>query len=484
MGNIISSYSNFQLGGSGDDSSAKEDIIKLTDSLDFIATYYILTMNFQSLRQLHEKKYCEELVILTSDIINKYFNDLEVAQLAQRVDSGSQKLVYFKKADIDSLNIPDSETKKIYCNEIAKFYIKIAHVFAAIVTTINPEYVYKDTFGNVVKKPLIKKDTIPSDVDFTVSKINLCSERIDALKGKGIIDDKMSIPNLEKTATTTATASSIVEEDNGYEHVDKNGDEHGDVDKIEDEDTVEEIVEEEQSGGDSNEQITIHPEICSVNLDRNGETNYLNEEPGINELIELYFDGDYDYKTGKFLGMTPKTEKKFQEDLKRFYSAFTDNHEMPADIKKFGDIKLRDYSKKSFCKTGKSASVQGSYKDELFIKYADNLKTMIQSVNNKQIELLAIINKIFVYVLDPVTKKDVIRINPDLNEEGLQEIVEQTRTLIVELYLKCEEDFVEGVKIYEAIVESQIFDTTQKHIDQLEKEKEKLIAPVASVIPM
>jgi hypothetical protein len=157
---------------------------------------------------------------------------------------------------------------------------------------------------------------------------------------------------------------------------------------------------------------------------------------------------------------------------------------MPADIKKFGDIKLRDYSKKSFCKTGKSASVQGSYKDELFIKYADNLKTMIQSVNNKQSELLAIINKIFVYVLDPVTKKDVIRINPDLNKEGLQEIVEQTRTLIVELYLKCEEDFVEGVKIYEAIVESQIFDTTQKHIDQLEKEKEKLIAPVASVIPM
>lgn len=483
MGNIISSYSNFQLGGSGDDSNAKEDIIKLTDSLDFIATYYILTMNFQSLRQLHEKKYCEELVVLTSDIINKYFNDLEVTQLAERVESGSQKLVYFKKSDIESLNIPDSETKKIYCNEIAKFYIKIAHVFAAIVTTINPEYIYKDTFGNVVKKPLMKKDTIPSDSDFTVSKINLCSERIDALKGKGIIDDETSSPKLKKTTTASANETAIIYEKNdiyedGHGHGDGNEDEHGDG-----EDKVEEFVEE-QSGGDGNEQITIHPEICSVNLDKNGETNYLNEEPGINELIDLYFDGDYDYKTGKFLGMTPKTEKQFQEDLKKFYSAFTDNHDMPADIKKFGDIKLRDYSQKEFCKTGKSESVKGSYKDELFIKYADNLKTMIRSVNNKQSELLEIINKIFVYVLDPVTKKDVIRINPDLNEEGLQEIVEQTRTLIVELYLKCEEDFVEGVKIYEAIVESQIFDTTQKHIHQLEKEKEKLITPFTGENPM
>jgi len=474
MGNIISSYSNFQLGGSGDDSNAKEDIIKLTDSLDFIATYYILTMNFQSLRQLYKKKYCEELVVLTSDIINKYFNDLEVTQLAERVESGSQKLVYFKKSDIESLNIPDSETKKIYCNEIAKFYIKIAHVFAAIVTTINPEYIYKDTFGNVIKKPLMKKDTIPSDVDFTVSKINLCSERIDALKGNRIIDDETSTPKLKKT--------SVDEENHIHEDVngggDRTEDERGDR-----EDKVEEIVEE-QSGENGNEQITIHPEVCSLNLDKNGETNYLNEEPGINELIDLYFDGDYNYKTGKFLGMTPKTEKQFQEDLKKFYSAFTDNHDMPADIKKFGDIKLRDYSQKEICKTGKSESVKGIYKDELFIKYAYNLKTMIQSVNNKQSELLGIINKIFVYVLDPVTKKDVIRINPDLNEEGLQEIVEQTRTLIVELYLKCEEDFAEGVKIYEAIVEGQIFDTIQKHIDQLEKEKEKLITPFTGENPM
>ncbi|NDA89341.1 MAG: hypothetical protein EBY20_00270 [Alphaproteobacteria bacterium] len=417
MGNSISLYSNIQSGG------GEEKVITLSDSLDFIASYYILTMDFKSLSQLHEKKYCDELVVLTADIINKYFSDLEVQQLAQRVESGSEKLVYFKKSDIENLNIP---SKKEYCIDIAKFYIKIAHVFAAIVTTINPEYVYKDVFGNTVKKSLMQKSEIPSGVATQVSKINLCSERINALKGKS------------------------ESEDEGY--------------------SVDEEKEVEVS--------EINPDICTVNLDKNGETNYLDDEPGINELIDLYFDGDYDFKTGKFMGMTTETEKQFQEDLRRFYLAFTDNTDMPPDVKKFSDIKLRDYSNKKFCKSGKNGiGVKGGYKDELFLKYADNLKDMIQSVNVRQDELLSIVNKIFVYVLDPVTDKEVIRVNPDLTEPGLQELVGETRKLIIELYLKCETDFVEGVKIYEAIVESQIFNTTQKHIEQLEKEREKLISP-------
>jgi hypothetical protein len=436
MGNSISLYSNIQSGGG---ESSEEKVITLSDTLDFIASYYILTMDFKTLSQLHEKKYCDELVVLTSDIINKYFSDLEVQRLAQRIESGasaSEKLVYFKKSDINNLKVPDSETKKSYCIDIAKFYIKIAHVFSAIVTTINPEYVYKDAFGNTIKKSLMQKSEIPSGVATQVSKINLCSERINALKGK-------------------------------------KDDEEEKQDKSEPEEKEVEVFK-----ADEDDTIEIKPDICTINLDKNGETNYLDDEPGINELIDLYFDGDYDFKTGKFMGMTTETEKQFQDDLKRFYVAFTDSTDIPPDIKKFGDIKLRDYSSKKFCESGKNiTSVKGNYKDELFLKYADNLRAMIQSVNVKQGELLRIINKIFVYVLDPVTDKEVIRVNPDLTESGLQELVVETRKLIIELYLKCETDFVEGVKIYEAIVESQIFNTTQKHIEQLEKEREKLIAP-------
>jgi len=403
---------------SGSESDIKEEkIVTLYDSIDFIASYYIFTMDFESLRKLHEKKYCDDLMFLTSDIIRTYYDEKDVTKLMSRIDSGSttaqekekekekENLVYFKQSDAAPI---DDEKKRGYCNQIAKFYIQIAHVFSAIVTTINPEYTYKDAFGSIVKRKLSEKNTIPSDAVISVSKINICSERIEALQG-------------------------------------------------------------------SNESSEINPSICDVNIDKNGETMYLDEEPGIQELIDLYYDHDYDYKTGKFMGMSAETEKQFQQDLARFYEAFTGETEMPDSVKTFRDIKLRDYSTKPFCASGAKTSYTGTYKDELFLKYASHLKSMIANAHKKQEELLAILNRLFVYVEDPITLKDVIRIHPELDLKALQQIIVETRSTIIELYLDCETNFTEGVKLYEAIVESQILDTTQKHIVQLEKERELLV---------
>jgi len=487
MGNNISLYSNIYMSGGSshnsntdpnehlnegvdegfDDSTHEEQLITLYDSLDFIASYYILTMDFQGLSQMHEKKYCEELTVLTSDIINKYFSDLEVSKVMQRVDSGStdarskEKLVFFNPKNINSLGVPDAETKKMYCNEIAKFYIKIAHVFSAIVTTINPEYTYKDMFGNTVKRSLMQKASIPADADVTVSKINLCSERIDTLTGSGEQDGGEEDRNKEEDRDEE---EGMEEEDDGEEHVGEEREREGEKEK------------------DASKTIKVNPDICSIHMDAQGETMYLSEEPGIAELIDLYYDSDYDYKTGKFLGMTPETETQFREDLKRFYTTFTDESDMPDDIKTFSDIKMRDYSKKPFCKKEAITSYTGNYKDTLFVDYANHLKDMIASVHKKQEELLVILNKLFAYVVDPVTQKDVIRVQPELTQEELQNIVIQTRSVIIELYLQCETQFVEGVKLYEAIVEGQMFETTQKHIIQLEKEHEKLIAPYTKPI--
>jgi hypothetical protein len=53
--------------------------------IDYIATYYILTMDFQSLRKLYDIEYCDKLVILTSDIIERYFTDLQITYLAENI---------------------------------------------------------------------------------------------------------------------------------------------------------------------------------------------------------------------------------------------------------------------------------------------------------------------------------------------------------------------------------------------------------------
>ena len=80
--------------------------------LDYIATYYILTMDFKSLRNLYDKEYCDKLVILTSDIIQRYFTDMEITYLAQRIKKGVEvnelekdKVIFFDREELNKLDV-------------------------------------------------------------------------------------------------------------------------------------------------------------------------------------------------------------------------------------------------------------------------------------------------------------------------------------------------------------------------------------------
>ena len=389
--------------------------------IDYIATYYILTMDFKSLSNLSNKEYCDKLVIITSDIIQKYFNDMEITYLAQRIKSGEEvnelskeKVMFVNKDQLESLDIQNDVNKSIkkkrVCIGIAKFYVKIAHIFAAIVKTINPVYVYKDENGNIVKNGLLEKDKIPKNAERKLFKLNICDNRIRSLNSMDSDDVK--------------------------------------------------------------KEVNLHPKVCGMNLNKDGSVKNLADEPGIVELLQLYLDDNYDYSNGTFTGMSDSTKKQFEKDLKTFYTAFTGNAEMPAEIKKFSDIKLRDYNSKNSCQ-GQNPVFKQNYvlsnSDKLFMEYAKNIKTMIQTASNKQSELLNVINDLFIFVNDPYSDKKKIRVNPTLTEDKLQKIVEKTRNIIIELYVKCELDYVENLKVYEAIVESKILETTKKQIENLEK---------------
>ena len=407
---------------------AETEFNNFYEIVDYIATYYILTMDFNSLSKLSEKAYCDKLVVLTSDIIERYFNDMEVTFLAQRIKEGveindlkTEKIRFINQDNLQSLDVSNDTQKSIrkkrVCIGIAKYYVKIAHVFAAIVMTINPVYNYKDSTGQTIKTTLLEKDKIPKNVNRKLYKLNICDNRIRALKKGEIIDDQTN-------------------------------------------------------------SVTIQPRVCDMNI-KNGSQKSLADEPGIQELMRLYLDDKYDYSNGTFTGMSEETERQFRKDLKLFYTAFTGNEEMPDTIKKFSDIKLRDYSKIPGCQPPTSV-LKGKYtlnkKDELYVKYADNIKKMIQTAADNQYKLLDVINELFTYVNDPYSGKRVIRINPKLTDMALQKAVEKTRKLIIDLYIKCETDYVNGVQLFEAIVESKIVETTQKQIETLKKEASKIIS--------
>ena len=389
--------------------------------IDFIATYYILTADYVSLTKLYDREYCNKLVVLTSDIIERYFTNLEITYLAQRTKEGviinemtKDKIIFFNKDALKNADIQNALKKKRVCQGIAKFYIKIAHIFATIVRTVNPVYVYKDADGDTVRANLYERGTIPEGVPREMHKMNICDMRINALRGK-----------------------------------------------------------EDYTKLGENDPMIIHPDICSMNINDSGEIKNLMEEPGIPELEHLYYDDGYNYETGKFEKMSEQASKQYADDLQIFHEYFTGKVSSDNPINKFSDIKLRDFDKtENFC-LNEVTQVSGKLSDELFAKYADNLRRMIDNANLNQDKLTDIINKLFTYTIDPQTKKKVVRVNPTLTEDGLQEVVVDTRALVIKLYLTCEQDFEEGVSIYKAIVEKLSLDTTTRQTSTLSKEIDK-----------
>jgi len=411
-------------------SSSNSGFDNFDNIIDFIATYYILTMDFKSLKKLYKKEYCDELVILTSGIIERYFTDVEISYIAQRIKNGEEvnemakeNVMFLTKDQFDHLDVKNDKTKNIkkraLCLSISKYYVKIAHIFAAIVMTINPVYIYKDPYGNLIKSSLLEKDKIPLNVPRKLYKLNICDERIDALR-RGQLNNPLEF----------------------------------------------------------NGEVVVSPKVCNMNINKNGTVKTLADEPGIPELKQLYYDDKYDFNSGEFKGMSSASEQKFKLDLKQFYTIFTGNEVMPENITKFGDIKLKDYQQSKNCQEPtpffKNKYV-GNMKDKLFADYANNLKMMIQKANTKQDKLLEIINVLFTYVIDPFTGKKKIRVNPKLTEDLLQKTIETTRKTIIDLYLTCEMDYNRGIKIFEAIIENKILETTQNQIKNLEREAAKLV---------
>ena len=395
----------------------------LSSSIDYLAANYILTSNFQDLKNLTNPEYCKDLVLLTSDVISRYLNERELVYLKQKLEGGEEvlkmsepeRIAYFNKNNIGKMDVKSDLKKKRMCIAIAKYYVQIFHIFNAIAHTINPVYTWKDKFGSTVKVDYEHRNEIPKDIQPTISKVNLCSSRINAL-----MTDKALL--------------------------DKTG----------------------------NEVIEINAKFCNLNKDANN----LSSEPGIPELEVLYYD-EYDYNTGKFSTMSDKMSKEYNKDLNSFYTLFTGDDKLPSDIKKFGQIPLRDYKKINQCSKDGAfrKTYNGTLKEKLFKEYVDNIKNMMKNTEDNQTALLAIIDQLFVFVKDPQDpNKKLIVINPKLDNKLLSKLITDTRSIIIKLYSTCEKDFFKGLQLFEAIVEKQIIDTSAAQIKRLQENVEETIS--------
>jgi hypothetical protein len=120
--------------------------------------------------------------------------------------------------------------------------------------------------------------------------------------------------------------------------------------------------------------------------------------------------------------------------------------------------------------------ITGPADNKMFQEYGKHTAEMLKTSKANQNKLLGVIDKLFIFRVNPKTKEREISIHPDLTDEKLEQITEETRNLIISLYIKCEQDFQKGLAMFEAIITEQMRLTAERRIAELEKQKEKLVA--------
>ena len=371
----------------------KPHISELSDYIDKLASEYILNMDIKNLSRMSNKQYCDKLVVLTGDILSNKFDHAEITMLKKRTDGTYDKETTKEKVFfLDSEKLNDLD-KTSMCRDIAKFYVKIAHLYAAIISTINPVYEYEEG-GQLKTATLMDKNEIPKNAIISKYDLNICNRRIKALQSYKVGD-----------------------------------------------------------GVD----VSIQPAVCDMDRDT------LDKEPGIPELKMLYYDNNYNFETGEFGEMSEETAARFKEDLKRFYTTFTGETEIPEGINDFSSVKLRYY--RDCC----ANEIHIKEDDDLFVLYAKHLNQMISNSKVNQNKLIQILDSLI------ISDKGAMRVNSGISETQIQELIQNARSLIIDLYINCEEDYVKGMKIYESIVEHNILHTTERQIEMLKNQANQLI---------
>jgi hypothetical protein len=552
---------------------------KLPNVLHLTAAKLISQAKFTDLEKLHDKKYCDDMIILTSKVLRHHLNSQEVVWLDRSLkDSGgdsienikTQALVHLDKKDVSKIDVKGEEKKHHMCTGIARYYIKVAHVFAAINKTVNPMISWKTVDGRKHLTSVMNKADVPKGVKTTLSKLNFCTQRIAAIKpihntdqnilikakncNMNIKNDNIQVgggedsspgffENISKKAnsfmdntiestkemmsnTTEKTKnvfSNVTEQTKNLANTAINKAEsvkntppppptipHLITGKSVDSDTEEEKVEESptlatdeppvEDDGDNKVENKVTTEVKeelekiqneeneeikkeneeTQNYHEDAVTKALTDEIGIPELEALYFD-IYNYKKGIFDKKSDQSQKQYDLDVEKFYKSFAATDKMPPEIKKFSDIKLKDFHNQPLCNEkdspwSKSYHATPNHKDfDLFQKYAKHIADM--TIKNKQNEqkLVTILDEMFAYWIDPQTNVKELTIDPELTYEKLDELIPKTRDIIIQLYVDCENDFQEGLNMLEAIIKKRMLLNAENRMDRFQKKRDAML---------
>jgi hypothetical protein len=433
--------------------SKKTGIINIEENddnftmLDLIATQYIVRGTFEDMKNLVKKEYCDKLVIVTTDVISHYFKEKNIRYLTRNIDSlghtddvyKNENVMWIKrpkvvtennhdkykddvynmrldyrdrekqeskkdtsKQPLSELDIKDGVKKSNMCKGIAKFYITIGHIWAAILLSVNPRYSYFDPGTNETKTiDLEGKIKLPKGTQFEriTTSDSLCDKRLKALG---------------------------------------------------------------ENPQNSNDRINLQ-KVCDLNRDEDSLIKEIGI-PELENLYNDDYDYMTGTFSGRITG--GKADQLYKKDLEQFYLTFTNNKDYKkwnsSGKRKFEDVILFKF--KEECGEDQKGIFRKSfernrYSDKLFQKYGEHIKNTKNTITKDRQHILSILHTIFVRrVLEDGT--ELITIDPKLTEQKLDDIVIMTRERIVNLYLTCEKNFKLALGIVKNISRLNVYKNT------------------------
>ena len=432
--------------------------------LNEIATDYILGQNFQDMIRLTNSKYCNDLVIITSKILKKSFFSNQIQVMYKQISEGD---IYSGQSILGISGSSQKEQTKKMCIEIAKYYVKIAHLFAAIITTLNPVFSWRSSASS---SRAILSPHIPAEPPGRTE----VEQGMEGVEG---------VEDVEKTTLENKHYISEMAKDVKIENLNFCNSRIAD---LMDMDELTDLLEDESvmntmSGELPVSEIKIKTKLCSSNLNNSsvgmgmgtGTVKTVYDLPGFAELSRLYND-KYNASKGRFDKMSAKSRDEKKRNIDLLYTLFTGNPNPPKDIKSFRDIPLHSFSDTADCSSPDSMlnkTYVGNTKDKLFVDYVEQVKKMIYDSNMIRNSLLEIIDSIFIANTSSQSdgSKTKYIIDPNLTYEELNNLIDETRKIILKLYVNCEKNFIHTLKILQGIIEAQMFETGQRQIRELEK---------------
>ena len=414
------------------------------ERVNLIAAKFIMTPDFERLNQLSNEKYCGDLMILTRDLLAKKFNTKQINYLAME-NLKKDSLLYISKADFANIESGMRDKKKMMCNGIARFYVRIAHVFAAIISTVSPNW--KAGVANGSSAP-----------DF-------CKVRIDSLlKSARLARDengKGEHVSLQPTVCSLYASESSMMAQPGFPDLDPLYNDIYDFEKG--------VFNRRSSGMSAKYESDLNALFSAFTGSSNKPDNIKKfSDINIVSLAKRVPECGAHVPTAqpapipevsKTPGQDPQIAEKIEIERVRKNAEVQDKYTRSVAANLSG----------SFASPPRGIIKQNG----AFFNYVGHVKIMINNAERSRNNLLKILDKMFLIVM--VDSKPKITIHPTLTADTLDSLVNQTRDQIMQLYMGCERDFYTGMKLLRVIVEEKMQENMEAALVKLKADTHKAI---------